>query len=152
MLHVKRSIVSTNKNTTKLGSIGENVTKKHLLSKNFGFIEANYRKKCGEIDLIMKYKGKIMFFEVKTVSREMALARNRGFSHETSELSGEVGEYRPEDNVHPLKLNKISKTIRVWMEENRVPESADWSFNVAIVYFSGRQKKCYIKFIWDVII
>jgi len=141
---------SNTKSTVAMGKIGEDVTKKHLLIKNFGFIEQNYRKKCGEIDLIMKYKNKIMFFEVKTVSREIFKLPFTDISRETGNGCGD--QYRAEDNVHPSKLKKISKTIKLWMEENGVLESIDWAFNVAVVYFSRNQKKFYIKYIWDVIL
>lgn len=52
----------------KIGRIGEDIAKKYIENKGFMVICQNYRKKCGEIDIIAQ-KGKILhFIEVKTVS------------------------------------------------------------------------------------
>ena len=154
-----------------LGFIGEQAVKKHLISKGLEFVSSNYRKKYGEIDLIMrlaKTSGmserdeKLLFFEVKTVSRERfdgdVVGDRPDISRETSVrqrrqgLRGDFGEYRPEDNVHSFKLKKLSRIIKIWLEENNVGESAEWSFNVALVYLSKTEKKFYIKILWDVIL
>lgn len=156
----------------KLGFVGEQVTKKHLLSKGLEFVESNFRRKYGEIDLIMKAptgagvasigRERLMFFEVKTVSRERfggSLVGNRpDISRETFGRRGGSGsregfnDYCPEDNVNVSKLRKTRRIIKIWLEENKMSESADWSFNVALVYLSKSEKKFYIKILWDVII
>lgn len=53
----------------KVGVMGELATRKFLESKGLQFLEANYRAKTGEIDLILKSKDRIHFIEVKTVTR-----------------------------------------------------------------------------------
>ena len=116
-----------------LGKAGENAVCKLLVSRGFTLIEANYRRKCGEIDLIMA-KGEIVsFFEVKTVS----------ISRET---------YRPEENIHETKLRKIGKTIQIWLAHHGLDESKDWNFNVACVYFSRRRQRFFVKFLWDIVL
>lgn len=49
----------------KKGKEGEEIAKKYLMKKGFEFIESNYSNKLGEIDLIMKNQGWLIFIEVK---------------------------------------------------------------------------------------
>lgn len=123
-----------------LGKAGESAALKVLISRGFTLIEANYRKKCGEIDLIMTKDEIISFFEVKTVSRE---SRPPVISRET---------YRPEDNVHQGKLRKIKKTVRLWLAQHCLEEMEEWNFNVACVYFVRREGKFLVKFLWDIVL
>ena len=165
----KKKEASGGSENQKLGFVGEQVTKKHLLSKGLEFVSSNFRRKYGEIDLIMKVpagagvagrgRERLMFFEVKTVSRERfdgSLVGNRpDISRETSKCRtfGEgFNDYRPEDNVSVSKIRKTRRIIKIWLEENKMSESADWSFNVALVYLSKSEKKFYIKILWDVIL
>lgn len=146
------------KNTQKLGFLGEKVTKQHLIYRGLEHVSSNYRKKYGEIDLIMKgvsreklakrqeEQEKLFFFEVKTVSRE-------SFTKETANnYEQKEGIYRPEDNIDSRKLKKMTRVIRMWMEEQGVDETANWSFNVALVYWSRQEQKFYIKIIWDLVL
>lgn len=73
----------------------------YLNEKGYHVIERNYRKKTGEIDLIVlsPNKDEIVFVEVKT--------RKTGtFGH-------------PEEAVDHRKLKKIEKTALIWLNENR---------------------------------
>ncbi len=54
---------SNNKN---VGAIGERVACDYLLSKNYELITMNYYTRFGEVDLIMRDKGMLVFVEVKT--------------------------------------------------------------------------------------
>ncbi|NCN99703.1 YraN family protein [Candidatus Falkowbacteria bacterium] len=49
-----------------LGQRGEMLAKKYLQKNNYKIIATNYRIKRQEIDIIAKYKAKIIFVEVKT--------------------------------------------------------------------------------------
>ena len=149
-MNTKGYIIRAQKNKA-LGRIGENVTKKLLLERGFTFVSANYRQKCGEIDLIMAKNGKTCFFEVKTVSRESFL----DISRETAlaQAGGGAGpSHRAEDNLTPSKLKKIARTIKMWMVEQNCDENMDWNFNVALVYAAELDKRFYVKFLWDVVL
>lgn len=37
-----------------IGSFGEDVTERQLLKKGYEILKRNFRKKCGEIDIIAK--------------------------------------------------------------------------------------------------
>ena len=47
------------------GKYGENMARDYLLKKGFIFIEANFKNKIGEIDLIMSDEKWLVFVEVK---------------------------------------------------------------------------------------
>lgn len=49
----------------EIGNEAEKLAAEWLKSKGYQFIEANYRYKHAEIDLVMKHKGLLIFIEVK---------------------------------------------------------------------------------------
>lgn len=112
-----------------LGKLGEDIACKYLKSKGFSIIDRNYLKKCGEIDIIAKNKDIIHFVEVKSVSREI----NREI------VSSETG-YRPEDNLHPWKLERLTKTIQIYLIENNVSDETNWQFDVITVYIDKKKR------------
>jgi putative endonuclease len=50
----------------QFGRQGEELAVAHLRKKGYKLIERNYRTRAGEIDIIAKHKGRIVFIEVKT--------------------------------------------------------------------------------------
>ena len=48
------------------GKKGEIIAKNFLKKKKFKILEANYKNKIGEIDIIAKHKDYLVFVEVKT--------------------------------------------------------------------------------------
>lgn len=125
----------------KLGFLGEQIVKNHLILKHFSYVQSNYLKRFGEIDLILQKDGKWHFFEVKTVSREMLKL----------DVTCETSLHRPEENVSRLKLRKIGRAVQTYISENGLEDSS-WQFNVACVYFDNKNSKVYIKFLWDIIL
>ena len=53
-------------NNIEKGKLGEEIALKYILSKGGNVIEKNYRTKMGEVDLIAKLNGELVFVEVKT--------------------------------------------------------------------------------------
>ena len=53
-----------------IGKLGENKAKKYLKRRGYRILESNYRTKAGEIDLIAKEQGCVVFVEVKTRTNE----------------------------------------------------------------------------------
>ena len=49
-----------------LGRMGEELARRHLVAAGYSVLEANYRGKTGEIDLIVRKDGTIVFVEVRT--------------------------------------------------------------------------------------
>src|SRR3989338_4819329 len=88
----------------EVGRLGEDVATQFLEQKGFKVIARNYRKPWGEIDIIAEKAGVVRFVEVKAVSRESL-----------SDVSREMSNYRPEEQVHPSKLKKICRTAELYM-------------------------------------
>lgn len=120
----------------KIGEEGENVASNYLEKQGFVVLERNYTKKWGEIDIVGSKDNKLYFFEVKSTS----------VAHETIPGgSRETGEYRPEDNMHPWKLRRLSRTIQTYLLEKHVPESMDWQFDVLIVYLNLEKRTATVR-------
>ena len=115
----------------KTGNLGEDIACRFLMKQGFNVIERNYLKKCGEIDIIAKSKNKLHFVEVKAVSCETI----PNVSDETSK----DGEFRPEDNVHPWKLQRLAKTVQIYLTEKDVPHETNWQFDVITVYIDKKR-------------
>src|SRR4051812_47699136 len=93
--------VQVNDNRTakrKVGDIGETIACQYILNKGFKILGRNYLKPYGEIDIIAEKAGIYHFIEVKTITLRIV-------THVTKD------EHRPEDNVHELKLKRLSNAI-----------------------------------------
>ena len=109
-----------------LGRIGENCACEFLKKAGYAIVDRNYLKKWGEIDIVAKKGKKIHFVEVKSVSRSLSTVPE--VRHETKDA------YRPEDNLHPWKLQRLGRVIQSYLLEKDIPEEIDWQFDVATVY------------------
>jgi putative endonuclease len=126
----------------RVGNLGESLVSKYLSNRGFEFIEANYQRSWGEIDVITKKDGVIHFIEVKTVSRDFTnfpIGQNR------------IGDsYRPEDNVHPAKLKRLSRIIQTYIADKGVGDN--WQFDVATVYMDEKNKKVKIEILENIVL
>jgi putative endonuclease len=80
------------------GEKGESIAVRYLKKKGYKILEKNYRTKLGEIDIIAKDKGTIVFVEVK------------------SRRSWQFGS--PKGAVTPAKQRKISKVALYYLKTN----------------------------------
>jgi len=129
----------------KIGNLGEGIACRYIRKKGFDIIGRNYLRKCGEIDIIAKKEGELHFIEVKTVSREIP-------PHSTRDASRETAGYRPEDNLHKSKLERISKTIQLYLSEKKFPISCDWSFHVVTVFLDFKKRIARAHMLKDIIL
>lgn len=131
--------------TQKTGEIGENIAEKFLVKHGFSILERNYTKKWGEIDIIAEKDNKLYFIEVKSVSRlnlDMV-------SQET------LDQYNPEDNMHPWKLKRLSRTIQTYLlskSQDDKAEEMDWQVDLLIVFLDLKNKKAKVKVVKDIIL
>ena len=128
--------------TQKIGEIGENIAVRFLMKHGFSVIERNYTKKWGELDIVAEKKDKLYFIEVKSVTRENL----SNVTHVTSD------EYRPEENMHPWKMKRMSRTIQTYLLSNRKLEDKEWQVDLMIVYLNIELKKARIMTIKDIVL
>jgi len=124
------------------GNLGEDIACRFLVNKGFEVVTRNYRKKFGEIDVIVKKSGRVHFVEVKTVSRE-----------NLKDIGATVSDdFRPEDNIHSWKLKRLSRAIQVYLSENKMGEGAEWQFDVVTVLLDAKNKLAKVKMLEDIIL
>lgn len=123
----------------RVGNLGEDIACKFLIKHGYSIIDRNYWKKWGEIDIIAKKSKKLYFIEVKSVSCE-----NMEY------VSRETDEYRPEENVHPKKLERLSRTIQSYLLERDLEEQ-EWQLDIITVLLDTKHKKAKIKRIEDIV-
>ncbi|MCC7160252.1 YraN family protein [Candidatus Nomurabacteria bacterium] len=128
--------------TQKTGEIGENIAVKFLMKQGFSISDRNYTKKWGEIDIIAEKGGKLHFIEVKSVSKPNLNI----VTHET------LDQYHPEDNMHPWKLKRLSRTIQTYLLSNKIPDDRAWQVDLMVVFLDITSKKARIKIVSDIIL
>ncbi len=124
----------------QIGAWGEAITGNYLRKQGFVIEQQNYLKKWGEIDLIASKSDAVHFVEVKTVSYETKEQLQNSVSRET---------YRPEENVHPKKLQRMYRAIETWLAE-RVYDG-EWQIDIAAVRLVESEKYATIKYIANII-
>lgn len=134
--------------TQKIGEIGENIAVKFLVKHSFSILERNYTKKWGEIDIIAEKDNKIYFIEVKSVSRETLDT----FIPKSFNDSDERYEHRPEDNMHPWKLKRLSRTIQTYLLSKDSADEKEWQVDLLVVYLCQKEKKAKVKVVSDIIL
>lgn len=112
----------------EIGALGEQIAAQFLERKGFVVLERNYWKPWGEIDIIAEKGNTVRFVEVKAVSRE-----NIG------DISREMGDYRPEEQVHPTKLAKLARTAEMYMNEKG--DERDYQIDVVGVFLDTKTRR-----------
>lgn len=111
------------------------------MKHGFEIVERNYRKKWGEIDIIAEKSGILRFIEVKTVSCE-------NLDNVIRETNDSI---RPEENVHPWKLKRLSRVIQSYLLEKSV-ENKGWQLDILSVFLDLNKKQAKIRFLENIVI
>ena len=123
-----------------IGLLGEETASLFLKKHGFVILDRNYWKVFGEIDIVAKRGGIIHFFEVKTVSRG------------TLPKEGE-DEFLPEENIHPWKIKRLTRTIQTYLLQKKISEDLDWQLDAALVYLEkGTNRVLKIEIIEDILV
>ena len=135
----------------KLGNLGEDLACRFLIKQGFDIVERNYWKKWGEIDIIAKNGLGIHFIEVKSVSclpdRIIRAGEN------INQVSRENNDnYRPEDNIHPWKLQRLARTIQTYLLEKNISHETNWQFDVITVYIDKKRLISKVSMLENVIL
>ncbi len=134
--------------TQKVGEIGENVAVKYLLKHGFIVLDRNYTRKWGEIDIVAEKDKKLYFIEVKSATRKLdSLDRVGG---PVSQSKNDA--YRAEDNMHPWKLKRLSRTIQTYLLSEKVPEDTEWQLDLLVVYLDMNKHQARVKVLPDIVI
>lgn len=111
----------------KFGDLGERIAEKCLLKKGYSIIEKNYLKPWGEIDIVAKINGALIFCEVKT--REAKY----------------VEHYLAESSVNRLKIKKLQKICETYLLEKKFPVEQKWQIDVFAVVINKEVGKARVK-------
>ena len=132
--------------TQKIGETGENIAVRFLVKHHFSILDRNYTKKWGELDIVAKKENKIYFIEVKSISTFLKFT-----SPQPSPYKGE-GEYRPEENMHPNKIKRLSRIIQTYLVSKKIPSDMEWQVDLLVVYLDLKNKKAKIKVVKNIIL
>ncbi len=127
----------------KIGQLGEELVAMFLVKRGYKIIGRNFWRPWGELDVIAEKERKVHFVEVKTVSCESI---GVDVTRETSKDA-----YRPEDNVHPQKIKRLSRIIQTYLSAY-VSDETRWQFDVATVMLDQTSKRAKIKLLEDLIL
>jgi len=140
---MKQSAKKGEKN--KVGSYGEDIAANYLKKLGHTILDTNYLKKWGEIDVVSREttenKQIVHFVEVKTVSYETRADLEKAVSY---------GTWRPEENVHLAKIQRMNRTIESWLMEKNC--DLDWEIDVVAVRVVPREKYASVKYIPNIIV
>lgn len=129
----------------EVGAYGEEIAAKYLKKLGHTILDTNYLKKWGEIDIVSRETSNnnviMHFVEVKTVSYETKYDLEKAVSY---------GTWRPEENVHPLKIQKMNRAIESWLMEHQSDD--EWQIDVIAVRIVPRERYATVKYLENIII
>ena len=134
LFYMKQSAKKGKKN--QIGAWGEEIAAQFIKKHNLTLLECNYLKKWGEIDIVARGTKKIHFIEVKTVSYE---------TKSNLETAIKTQTYRPEENVHYRKLQRLHRAIESWLMENNC--RLEWQIDVVSVRLVPHEKYATAKYL-----
>ncbi len=115
----------------EIGAIGETVAAEFLEGKGHTIKDRNFRRPYGELDIVsIDSQGKFHFVEVKSVSWET--------------------QHNPEENVHPMKVQRLLRTIQAYLSYKNV--EGEWQFDVMAVYLDTAKKRARVRCLEDVVL
>ena len=86
----------------QVGATGEDLAAAVLKKQGYQILERNYRTPLGEIDLIARHRGVLVFVEVKT-------RRSRKFGS-------------PQEAVHPAKQERLRNLAEYYLQQKELGE------------------------------
>ena len=123
----------TSMTTKDTGKIGEDIACEYIKKHGYLLIERNYNKKWGEIDIIAHKDKMVHFIEVKSV-----IGDNKG--------------YRPEENVHEMKIKRLKRTIQTYLLERKYSIDAEFQFHIIAVYMNMKTRRARVNYMKNVIL
>ena len=115
----------------ELGFLAENIAARYLEERGYEIAAKNYRKPWGEIDIIARKDGIIIFVEVKANRQQ-----TEGFD--------------PEIRVDWKKMRKITRTAELYLEHELCDTDCDWQMDIIAITFDAPNKKAKIRHFKDI--
>lgn len=104
----------------RMGAAGERAAEAHLRRRGFDVLERNYRRRCGELDLICFDGTTIVFCEVK---------------------SRRTGSGAPWEALGHAKQRQVRMMAAIWLaERTERPRAAELRFDAIGVVFDARDQ------------
>jgi len=103
-------------NLKQVGASGEDLAAAHLKKQGYKILERNYRTPLGEIDLIARHRGVLVFIEVKT------------------RRSSKFGS--PQEAVHPAKQERYRNLASYYLQQQGLGEVSA-RFDVVGILWQG---------------
>ena len=113
-------------NPKELGNLGEKIAQKYLRKKGYKILAENFKRKWGEIDIVIKKQQVIAFVEVKTLRR-------------TEQTEDKV--FIPENEIDWKKKKQLRKMAQIYLSENRISLNSRHQIDIiAIEIYSNPRK------------
>lgn len=125
----------------KIGKLGESIALRFLESKNYSLLDRNFRRKWGELDLVVKKDEQIVFVEVKTVSCFVP----GGVPREGED------KHRPEDKVGVHKRDRLRRIIQTYLGKFS-NQPTNWRVDLICVYLDKKRERSEIKWLENIIV
>ncbi|MCI0439435.1 MAG: YraN family protein [Chloroflexi bacterium] len=109
-----------------LGKRGEQLARRHIEASGYLVLEANYRTRHGEIDLVAEKDGVLAFVEVRT---------RRGGSFGT-----------PEESVTPEKQAHLVAAAQEYLQARQL-EDREWRIDLVAVEMDSRGRLLRVEII-----
>ena len=122
----------------KIGDVGEGIACKFLMKHGYEIVERNYLRKWGEIDIVSKRSGKLIFVEVKTIVGDLSVIRET------------LDNWRAEDNIHIGKLKRLSRIIQIYLLERGY--EGEWQFDVVTVTLDQTKIRTKVQHLKDIVL
>lgn len=97
-----------------IGRRGEAIARARLREMGYRVLEANYRSRYGEIDLVARHDGEYVFVEVRSKS-----ARSAG---------------QPEESITPRKRDHMIAAAQEYLQSHDA-DGADWRIDLVAIEF-----------------
>lgn len=111
---------------SEVGFAAERFAAEYLESKKYTILDHNWSRPWGEIDIVAKRDGVLVFVEVKANT-----ARANGFE--------------PELRAGRTKMTKVVRTARTYLVNKNYDENQEWQVDVISVTFDKEREVAVIK-------
>lgn len=101
----------------RLGRRGQELTRRHLVANGYSILQANYRVRVGEIDLVTQKDGDLVFVEVRTRTGDS------------------IGS--PEESITARKREHLVEAAQHYLQEHG-HEGRDWRIDLVAVALRPR--------------